>query len=227
MPRPRRLVLPEVALHIIQRGNNRAACFREGGDYLVYLFHLRELSAKLECAIHAYCLMTNHVHMLLTPSTATGCIRLMQELGQRYVQHFNRRYDRSGTLWEGRYRSCIAESSRYVLACYRYIELNPLRAGMVQHPRDYAWSSYCVNAGERVDPAITPHAEFAALGDVPSKRYSAYRALFEEMLDPTLTTAIREATNRGYPLCSDEFKSTIARSGEEQSRGSDPALTPN
>jgi putative transposase len=134
MPRPLRLILPGVALHVIQRGNNRVACFRQDSDYLVYLAHLRQLAEKYECAVHAYCLMTNHVHLLLTPGTAGACIGLMRELGQRYVQYFNRRNERSGTLWEGRFRSCIAESARYVLACYRYIESNPARAGMVDHP---------------------------------------------------------------------------------------------
>lgn len=132
MARPVRLSFPGVALHVIQRGHNRNACFREESDYLVYLAHLRQLSAKHGCALHAYCLMTNHVHLLLTPGAAGACTALMRDLGRRYVQYFNRRYRRSGTLWEGRFRSCIAESAHYVLGCYRYIELNPVRAAMVE-----------------------------------------------------------------------------------------------
>lgn len=148
MPRQPRLILPEVAVHIIQRGNNRGACFHADSDYLVYLLHLRELSSKFDCSVHAYCLMPNHVHLLLTPGSPDSCTGLMRDLGQRYVQYFNRRHRRSGTLWEGRFRSCVAESARYVLACYRYIELNPVRAGLVSDPRAYPWSSFRANVGE-------------------------------------------------------------------------------
>jgi putative transposase len=204
-----RLILPGVAVHIIQRGNNRAACFHSDNDYLVYLAHLRQLSEKYECALHAYCLMTNHVHLLLTPAAAETCTGLMRDLGQRYVQYFNRRHERSGTLWEGRFRSCIAESPRYVLGCYRYIELNPVRAGMVDHPTGYLWSSYAVNSGMRSDPLVTPHPEYIAFAAQAESRYAAYRGLLEEKLDPALQQAIRDATNAGYPLASDAFKATV------------------
>jgi putative transposase len=209
MPRSLRLILPGVAVHIVQRGNNRAACFRSDNDYLVYLAHLRQLSEKYGCAVHAYCLMTNHVHLLLTPAAAGACTGLMRDLGQRYVQYFNGRHERSGTLWEGRFRSCIAESARYVLGCYRYIELNPVRAGMVDHPTGYLWSSYAVNSGMRSDPLITPHPEYVAIATEPGSRYSAYRGLFDERLDPALQQAIRDATNVGYPLASDVFKAAV------------------
>jgi putative transposase len=209
MPRSLRLILPGVAVHIIQRGNNRAACFRTDGDYLVYLAHLRQLSFKYDCALHAYCLMTNHVHLLLTPSAETACTGLMRDLGQRYVQYFNRQHQRTGTLWEGRFRSCIAESARYVLGCYRYIELNPVRARMVDHPSSYLWSSFAVNSGMRSDPLITPHAELEALATDPDKRYSAYRRLFENRMDAVLVQSIRTATNAGYPLASQAFKERV------------------
>jgi putative transposase len=156
MPRQSRLIVPQVAVHIIQRGNNRNACFRGESDYLVYLLHLRDLSATLDCSVHAYCLMTNHVHLLVTPASREACISLMRNLGQRYVQYFNRRHLRTGTPWEGRFRSCVAESARYVLACYRYIELNPVRAGIVSRPTDYAWSSHAVNIGMRSDTLTSP-----------------------------------------------------------------------
>lgn len=209
MPRSLRLILPGVAVHIIQRGNNRGACFRSDSDYLVYLAHLRQLSEKYECAIHAYCLMTSHVHLLLTPADAEACTGLMRDLGQRYVQYFNRQHERSGTLWEGRFRSCIAESARYVLGCYRYIELNPVRAGMVDHPTGYLWSSYAANSGMRSDPLVTPHPEYIAVAAEAEGRYKAYRRLFDERLDPALQQAIRDATNAGYPLASDGFKATV------------------
>jgi len=209
MPRSLRLILPGVAVHIIQRGNNRAACFRSDSDYLVYLAHLRQLSEKYDCAIHAYCLMTNHVHLLVTPSADGACTGLMRDLGQRYVQYFNREHERTGTLWEGRFRSCLAESPRYVVACHRYIELNPVRAGMVDHPSGYPWSSYAVNSGMRSDTLVMPHPDVEALGGDPVNRYAAYRGLFEESLDPVLMQNIREATNAGYPLASDAFKVNV------------------
>jgi len=239
MPRQSRYIVPEVAAHIIQRGNNRIACFREDSDYLTYLFHLRQLAAKLSVKVHAYCLMTNHIHLLLTPGSSQDCIALMRDLGQRYVQYFNRRYERSGTLWEGRYRSCITESARYVLACYRYIELNPVRARMVQRPREYPWSSHAANIGELADAGIVPHAEFDALGCDNITRRTAYRALFEDGLADSLVSAIREATNGGYPLGSERFTSVIAASGRrirpgrpgpqrpaviDKNSGSDPEL---
>jgi putative transposase len=220
MPRPLRLVLPGVAVHVIQRGNNRVACFRQDSDYLVYLSNFQELAEKHECAVHAYCLMTNHVHLLLTPGTAPACASLMRDLGRRYVQYFNRRYERSGTLWEGRFRSCIAESSRYVMACYRYIESNPVRAGMVDHPLAYRWSSYAANSGTRGDPLVTPHAEYLALSVSGEARHAAYRGLFQHEQESSMVAAIREATNGGYPLASDAFKAgVLAPLGARTARG--------
>src|SRR5271165_6570053 len=142
MPRHARFMMAEQPVHVIQRGHNRDACFFDPADYRFYLEQLAALSAQTGCAVHAYCLMTNHVHLLLTPATASGCGALMKHLGQRYAQHVNRTYRRSGTLWEGRFRSCLTQSEHYLLACQRYVELNPVRAGMVRDPGDYAWSSH-------------------------------------------------------------------------------------
>ncbi len=229
MPRPSRLIVPGIAVHVIQRGNNRVACFGHDNDYLMYLANLRQLSEKYDCAVHAYCLMTNHVHLLITPQASGACTGLMRDLGQRYVQYFNRRYHRSGTLWEGRFRSCLAESALYVLGCYRYIELNPVRASMVDHPSGYLWSSYAVNSGMRSDPLITPHPELLALSVWPESRHSAYRALFEQRLEPGLQKAIRDATNGGYPLASEAFKNAmLAPSGcrTEPGQPGRPAKSP-
>ncbi len=233
MPRPPRFILPDVAVHITQRGNNRSDCFRRDGDYMLYLLHLRELADKLACEVHAYCLMTNHVHLLLTPPSPDSCTVLMRNLGQRYVQHFNRAYGRSGTLWEGRYRSFLVESARYALACYRYIEQNPLRAQMVREPADYPWSSHRANAGLRTDPLVTPHAEYLALSEDPANRVQAYRNLFENGLDASELKRIREAGHSGLPLGSEAFKATLeidlgrklrhGRPGRPKS-GSDPDL---
>lgn len=209
MPRSLRLILPGVAVHIIQRGNDRKPCFRGDSDYLVYLAHLRQLSDKYECWVHAYCLMSNHVHLLMTPIAAGACTALMRDLGQRYVRYFNGRHERTGTLWEGRFRSCLVESARYVLACYRYIERNPVRAGMVDHPSGYLWSSYAVNSGMRSDPWLSPHAVFEELACAPEERYAAYRQLTDEPLDTALQQAIRDATNGGLPLASNGFKAHV------------------
>jgi putative transposase len=234
MARRRRLVYPGIALHVIQRGVNRAACFHGDSDYLVYLSHLRQLSAKHGCALHAYCLMTNHVHLLVTPGRTDSCTAMMRDLGQRYVPYFNERHGRTGTLWEGRFRSCIVESARYVLACYRYIELNPVRARMVDHPQTYPWSSHAVNSGSHADPSLMPHSEFIALAVEGEAQGVAYRRLFEEALDGSLLAAIRDTTNTGYPLVSDDFKSRVleplgwkitpAKPGPRSSRGPGPEL---
>lgn len=233
MPRQPRLILPGVAVHITQRGNNRSDCFRRDGDYMLYLLHLRELADKLGCEVHAYCLMTNHVHMLLSPPSPDACTVLMRNLGQRYVQHFNKAHERSGTLWEGRFRSFLVESARYALACYRYIEQNPVRAKMVRGPADYPWSSHRANTGLRPDPLVTPHAEYLALSEDPAKRVQAYRDLFGEALDPSDVKRIREATHGGLPLGSEAFKARMeinlgrklrhGRPGRPKS-GSDPDL---
>jgi putative transposase len=142
MARTARHVLPGVALHIVQRGLSGNACFFERRDYAKYLQLLLECASRFACSVHAYCLMTNHVHLLVTPHESEACGRFMKQLSQYYVQTINDRVQRSGTLWEGRYYSCLLTSARYVLACYRYIELNPVRAGMVRAPEDYPWSSY-------------------------------------------------------------------------------------
>lgn len=200
MARQARLILPGVAVHVMQRGNNRARCFRAGSDQSRYLIYLRELAAKFECVVHAYCLMSNHVHLLMTPPSAEACAGMMRELGQRYARYFNHTYARSGTLWEGRFRSCLVESPRYVLACYRYIELNPVRPGMAQRPEGYEWSSYTTNIGRRADSLITPHAEFLALGLEAETRYRAYMDLIQQALEPSVVGEIRKATNGGGRL---------------------------
>jgi len=209
MARQSRLIFPGVAVHVVQRGVDRVACFRSEADRLVYLSQLRQLYEKHECAVHAYCLMTNHVHLLLTPSTAGSCAAFMRDLGRRYVPYFNSTHQRTGTLWEGRFRSCLVESAHYLLACYRYIELNPVRAAMVNHPAAYLWSSYAVNTGARSDPFVSPHAEFLALAEDARARHIAYRALFETELDEPMLAAIRDATNGGYPLASDAYKTSV------------------
>ncbi|HWJ00384.1 MAG TPA: transposase [Burkholderiales bacterium] len=208
-----------MAVHIVQRGNNRASCFKQESDYLLYLANLRQLSLKFQCDVHAYCLMTNHVHLLLTPNFPGACTALMKALGQRYVQYFNATHGRTGTLWEGRFRSCLTQSAGYVLACYRYIELNPVRAKMVGHPSAYPWSSYAVNAGIRTDALLIPHTEFLALSADAAECHRVYRRLVDDGIEPSLLHAIRDATNGGYPLASEVFKSSLATAGRKLVRG--------
>jgi len=210
MARRPRLVLPAVPLHIIQRGNNRSPCFACETDFMVYLSLLRQYSAETSCQVHAYVLMTNHVHLLLSPGNRTGPSALMRRLGQHYVQYFNRRYQRTGTLWEGRFRSCLVESERYLLICQRYIELNPVRARMVSDPRQYPWSSYHVNASGAEDPLITQHLVYLGLGKHDVERRAAYRHLFHEALSEQLLSQIRHASNSNGPLGSALFSEQTA-----------------
>jgi putative transposase len=219
MPRQARFIVPEVALHVRQRGNNRQACFHNEGDRLVYLANLRELCAKTRCALHAYCLMTNHVHLLLTPPDAASCANLMRDLGQRYVQYFNRHHERTGTLWEGRYRSCLVDSARYVLGCYRYIEMNPVRAGMVASPCAYRWSSHAANSGLVPSAMVVPHAEYLGLATDDVVRHAAYQGIFDAGEDATFLAAIRDATDGGYALLGEDMKAKLAASGRRLERG--------
>jgi putative transposase len=200
MSRHKRLILPAVPLHIIQRGNNRGPCFAGTADYLVYLTLLRQYAAEADCQIHAYVLMTNHVHLLLSAGSRTGPSVLMQRLGQHYVQYFNRRHERTGTLWEGRFRSCLVDTERYLLVCQRYIELNPVRARMVEAPVAYPWSSYRANALGADDPLVTPHVTYLGLGAHAVDRHASYRHLFLEDLSEQLLAEIRHAGNSSRPL---------------------------
>jgi len=209
MARRERLRVTGLPVHIIQRGNNRQACFYAEADYQFFLHHLSELAKRFQCEVHAYVLMTNHVHLLLTPFLARGPSLLMKLLGQRYVQYINKSYRRSGTLWDGRFRSSFIQDSRYVLACYRYIEMNPVRPNMVKHPAEYPWSSYAANATGKPVPWLTPHGEYLALGSDEEKRQAAYRGLFDSELDQQLMREIRVSTHGGYAIGSSRFRAEI------------------
>lgn len=211
MPRRPRVTLPHVPLHVIQRGNNRQVCFVADEDYGFYLDWLKEYAGKTGCSIHAYVLMTNHVHLLLSSASSDGVGALMKALGQRYVQYVNRTYRRTGTLWEGRFRSCLTQEESYLLACQRYIELNPVRAGMVPHPAEYRWSSYRANAQGEANALLTPHPLYLALGTDASARQLAYRELFRFELEPGLVDAIRQATNGNFALGDSRFGEQIAQ----------------
>lgn len=210
MPRRPRLSLPNVPLHLIQRGNNRQACFHADEDCRFYLDWLAEYAGKAGCRIHAYALMTNHVHLLVSAERGGAPGDMMKALGQRYVQYINKTYRRSGTLWEGRYRSCPTQAEAYLLACQRYIELNPVRAGMVEHPADYRWSSYRANAQGETNALIQPHELYLAIGTTSAARQANYRELFRYELDPGMIDAIRSATNGNFALGDNRFAEQVA-----------------
>jgi putative transposase len=204
-----RLNPPGIAQHIIQRGNNRQICFSHDEDFSDYLKWLAEYSAKFGMDIHAYVLMTNHTHILATPRAEDSIPKTMQSLGRQYVRHFNQRYQRSGTLWEGRYKSCLVQDERYLLECYRYIELNPVRARIVNDPADYCWSSYGDNGLGQSRFPLSPHDEYLGLGRSGEKRRKIYRSLFTEHVTGSMAKDIRDAVNKGMALGSDRFKDEL------------------
>ncbi|MCB2106120.1 MAG: transposase [Rhodobacteraceae bacterium] len=211
MARPLRALVPGVPVHIIQRGHNRSQVFFGAEDAQRYLGWLKEMAALHGVAVHAYVLMTNHLHLLATPKAADSLPKAMQRVGTRYAMYLNDTRDRTGSLWEGRYRACPVESERYLLACSRYIELNPVRAKIARDPREFRWSSYRHNIGERSDALITAHATYRALGFDATSRAHAYHALFETALPDATIEAIRAATNAGRPLGDDKFVAAMGR----------------
>ena len=212
MARLSRFVIPGQPQHVIQRGNNRQAIFRAEADYQFFLEKLSEAADKHQCDIHAYILMTNHVHLLVTPQTENGIGKMMQMLGRYYVHYFNNRYKRTGTLWEGRYKATLIDSEQYLLTCMRYIELNPVRAqNMAEHPADYPWSSYHCNALGKHNPVITSRREYQRLGATEQDRQAAYRQLFRARIPEKTLAAIRDATNKAWILGDKRFNAKIAK----------------
>jgi len=211
MPRHPRIHLDDVPLHIVQRGHNRKPCIFCEEDYRSYLHWLGEALGETECALHAYVLMTNHVHLLLTPRKAAAVPGLIISLGRRYVQYVNRSYRRTGTLWDSRYKSSLIDADTYLLACQRYIELNPVRAAMVEDPAHYRWTSYRANALGQPDSRVTPHALYRSLGRSDKERQAAYRALFRAELDRAAIDDIRLALNQSQPLGNGRFHAKIEK----------------
>lgn len=209
MPRQRRYFLPNIPQYVVVRGVDKQATFFAPDDYLLFEEVLTEEAAKADCPIHAYVLMTNHVHLLLTPRTPRSIPRLMQGLGRHYVQAINRRYRRTGTLWQGRYKACLVQADRYFLACQQYIELNPVRAGMVKDPAHYRHSSYRCNALGAASTVLTPHEVYLSLADNRHARLQAYRKLFESTLATKLIDNIRESTHSCQVLGSHQFTEQI------------------
>ena len=200
MPRRSRIHLDGVPLHIVQRGHNREPCFFAEDDYTSYLHWLGEALTDSECALHAYVLMTNHVHLLVTPRKAEAVPKLIISLGRRYVHYINRSYRRTGTLWDSRYKSSLVQEETYLLKCQRYIELNPVRAAMVDDPVHYRWTSYRAYGLGQPDMLLSPHPLYRALGRDDKERQEAYRALFRAHLDRAAIDDIRLALNQSQPL---------------------------
>ncbi len=210
MPRRARMYLPGLPYHIVQRGNNREACFIEPENYQVYLDLWQQLSKRYGVAVHAYCLMTNHIHFLATPASDTALSDTLKGVGSRYAQYINKTYRRTGTLWEGRHRSSLVQSDQYLLTCMRYIELNPVRAKMVSRPEEYHWSSYHVNGwGDK--SWLTPHDEYWHLGQSQDVRCGAYREIFKAHISEQDLHLIRKAAHYCQPIGDDSFRRRIEK----------------
>ncbi len=216
MARQPRLTVPGYPHHVIQRGNNRQAIFVDDGDRQKLLALLAEHAQRTQVAVHAYVLMDNHLHLLLTPETSEGVPQLMQAVGRSYVRYFNNRHGRSGTLWEGRYRSSLIETDRYLLACMAYIDLNPVRAGMVGGPADFPWSSHRHYIGQRVDKLVSPHALFWSLGNTPFAREVAYQELVSTGIQPAQQESLTRSALTGWALGSPAFVQSLEHSTQRR-----------
>jgi putative transposase len=216
MARLPRLTVPGYPHHIIQRGNNRQPIFVHGGDYELLLALLEENARKFQVAIHAYVLMSNHFHLLATPETADGIPQMMQAVGRRYVRNFNLRHGRTGTLWEGRYKSTLIQAERYLLACMVYIDLNPVRAGMAADPGDYAWSSHNHYMGRRADRLVTPHPLYWELGNTPFSRDEAYSSLIRAGISSEQQRALTDSAMRGWALGEPDYVADLQRRTERR-----------
>ena len=209
MPRKPRVYAPGITSHIVQRGHNRSACFFYEDDFKIYINALASALIQYDVKLHAFVLMTNHVHLLMTPATTEGISRVMQSVGRTYVSTINRLYQRTGTLWEGRHKACLIDSESYFMACQCYIELNPVRANMVEHPSEYTWSSYQYHGAGRKIACLTPHPIYQALGPTPEHRQLMYRELFNTALPPEQLHTIRNCLKHNYPLGNDKFRAEI------------------
>lgn len=211
MARLPRLVVPHQPHHIIQRGHDGLVIFRDAEDHLAFLGWLKDAARQFKVAVHAYVLMPDHLHLLVTPSDDAGLARMMQWIGRHYVPYFNQKHGRSGTLWQGRYRATVIDAELYLLAICRYIELNPVRNGLAASPGEYPWSSYMHHIGAKQDGLITDHPQYWSIGNTPFDREIAYRQLTEEGLARAEVERITAATLKGWALGSDEFKQGLER----------------
>jgi putative transposase len=216
MARLPRLTVPGYPHHIIQRGNNRQPIFGGTADYELLLSLIDEHARKQQVAIHGYVLMSNHFHLLATPQTVEGIPQLMQAVGRRYVRTYNLRHARTGTLWEGRYRSTLIQAERYLMACMVYLDLNPVRAGMVADPAEYPWSSYQHSIGRRADRLITPHPLYWALGNTPFAREQAYADMVRAGIGADQQRALTDSALQGWALGEPDYVADLQRRTERR-----------
>lgn len=230
MARQPRLTLPDYPHHIIQRGNNRQVIFADAQDFESMRAILAENAKKFGVAVHAYVLMDNHFHLLATPSTAQGLPLMMQAVGRSYVRRFNQRHSRTGTLWEGRYRSTLIETERYLLACMVYMDLNPVRAGMVTQPQAWRWSSHAHYLGQTHEAWMTPHALVWELGNTPFAREAAYKSLVDAGVASSQQAALTTATLSGWALGDAHFVDALQKKSTRRmakSKVGRPAVLPS
>ena len=216
MARLPRLIVPGQPHHVIKTGNNNQPVFQDAEDYQSFLAWLRTAAKNYKVAVHAYVLMPNHLHLLVTPADADGLGQMMQWIGRYYVPYFNQKYGRSGTLWNGRYKTSLIDAEQYFMSCSRYIEFNPVRNGMVGRAEDYPWSSYPHHAGLRPDGLIVDHAKFWELGNTPFQREAAYIALAEPALSEDEVASISKALLKGWPLGTEQFKTALQHKVKRQ-----------
>ena len=209
MARQPRLDLPGIPQHVVQRGNNRLPCFLDDEDKSRYLTLLREALLASGCALHAYVLMDNHVHLLVNPPAEGDIARLMQKLGRQYVGQFNARHRRTGTLWEGRYKACLVDQTIYLLRCHFYIDLNPVRARITDNATQFFWSSAAAHGGLRSDALLTPHNSYFNLGSDAKSRGDAYQLLLRQTISDDDLQAIRDYLKQQRALGRDEFRAMI------------------
>lgn len=216
MARLPRLTVPGYPHHVVQRGNNRQPIVLSDADRLLLLDLVSENAQRFQVALHAYALMDNHIHLVLSPETADGVPKMMQALGRRYVRHFNDTHGRTGTLWEGRYKSTLIQTDRYLLACMAYLDLNPVRAGLVSEPAQYAWTSHRHYIGQTHDRRITPHALYWALGNTPFAREAAYAEMVRAGLERDRVNAITASVLHGWALGDPDFVNQLQQQTERR-----------
>lgn len=209
MPRKPRFYLPGIPVHIVQRGHSHEPVFFDNDDYAAYLIWLEQASERYGCSIHAYVLMTNHIHILATPEKQNSISLMMQYIGRQYVPYINHSYGSSGSIWEGRYKASLIHDEGYLLTCMRYIELNPVRADMVKTPGAYRWSSYRANGRGEANKLIHPHPLYQSMGRTRQQRQEAYQALIKAHIDEKEIGNIRSAWQTGTPLGNDYFREKI------------------
>jgi len=210
MPRRSRMYFAGLTYHIVQRGNNKQPCFLINSDYIRYLELWKKFSISNEVAVHAYCLMTNHIHFIVTPECSTGISNTMKLVGSQYAQYFNKTHSRTGTLWEGRHRSSLIDTVSYLLTCMNYVELNPVRAGMVCEPADYPWSSFTQNTSAKLG-WLREHGEFSGLGSTRSRRIASYMQLFNYNQSESDIDLIRAAAHYCQPIGDDAFRREVEK----------------